>query len=157
MAKLKLSNTEYGQQSTVLTSEVKSDFKTAQLLMTVLLGEVDSLCSDRWILFHPLQTVCTLPLAFPWRCELQRNSRRTADSSVAQKRHARRGRGGQELAVRLCFCHCEQTGATVWVCESVRGDSKHAHKQASGWLCARTNTHTHKQALAHRLVPTKLA
>lgn len=131
--------------------------------MTVLLGEADSLCSDSLMLFHPLQTVCTLPLAFPWRRELPRNGRRTsADSSVVQKLHARvlrstasaacsdlrRGRGGPERAVRLCFCHREQTGATVWACVSVLAiPNMHTNTRQRG--CARAQSHTRTNTHSH--------
>lgn len=131
--------------------------------MTVLLGEADSLCSDSLILFHPLQTLCLLPLAFPWCCELLRNGRQTsADSSVAQKLHVRvlhstasaacrdlrRGRGGPERAVRLCSCHREQTGATAWVCVSVLASPKmHTNTRQRG--CARVQSHTRTNRHSH--------
>lgn len=128
--------------------------------MTISHGETDSgFWSDSLIRFHPLQTACRLPLSFPWRCELPRDGRRTAavggqqcgsetrilhSTANAACNNLRRGRGGQVDAVHLCFCHREQTGATVWVCVSVRGiRNTHTNTHQGGY--AREHKRTHAQ------------
>lgn len=116
--------------------------KTPPLHITVVLGETHSLSA---------LTGYRRTAAISWR---QRGAKtpRTHPSLNSQRRvqcsDLRRGRGGQEHSVHLCFCHGEQTEATVWVCVSVRA-VPNTHKHTSGWWSACTN--------AHRLVPTQLA